>query len=211
MSLEQLRKRMPLGPASERGACGTDEVGAAEPEASRDAKPAVATHVSPERLLPAGHGCCVAAEARVEYVKQTFEAGGLPFVAEVGFAYFGADEDERGEPRKRALVTGLNFSPAITDPFRDLGDFLIENASERRPAITEPINAVAQLFQDIAAPLDNSRFGDLVGHALRFLSLTAVRPVEVNNSEWTEIDWDSGRWTISALRSRRCASSKRCT
>jgi hypothetical protein len=57
--------------------------------------------------------------------------------------------------------------------FRDLGDFLIENVSERRPTITEPINAVAQLFQDIAAPLENSRFGDLVGYALRFLSLFA--------------------------------------
>jgi integrase len=76
----------------------------------------------------------------------------------------------------------------------------MENVSERRPAITEPINAVAQLFQDIAASLQNSRFGDLVGYALRFLSLTAVRPGEVNNSEWSEIDWDKARWTISAAK-----------
>jgi integrase len=89
--------------------------------------------------------------------------------------------------------TGLN-------PFRDLGDFLMENISERRPAITEPMNAVAQLFQDTAAPLENSRFGDLVGYALRFLSLTAVRPGEVNNSEWTEIDWEKARWIIPAAK-----------
>lgn len=38
------------------------------------------------------------------------------------------------------------------NPFRDLGDFLIANISERRPAITELMNAVEQLFQDIAAP-----------------------------------------------------------
>jgi len=56
------------------------------------------------------------------------------------------------------------------------------------------------LFQDIAAPLENSRFGDLVGYALRFLSLTAVRPGEVNNAEWTEIDWDKARWAISAAK-----------
>jgi integrase len=86
------------------------------------------------------------------------------------------------------------------NPFRDLGDFLIENISERRPAITEPMIAVAQLFQDIAAPLENSRFGDVVGAALRFLSLTAVRPGEVNSSEWAEIDWDRARWTISATK-----------
>jgi len=59
---------------------------------------------------------------------------------------------------------------------------------------------VAQLLQDTAAPLENSRFGDLVGYALRFLSLTAVRPGEVNNSEWTEIDWDKARWTSSAAK-----------
>jgi integrase len=86
------------------------------------------------------------------------------------------------------------------NPFRDLGDFLMANVCKRRPAITEPINAVAQLFQDIAAPLDNSRFGDLVGYALQLLSLTAVRPGEVNNSEWIEIDWDKARWTIPAAK-----------
>jgi DNA topoisomerase VI subunit B len=68
------------------------------------------------------HWCGVSDDAKVEYVKETFEADGLPYVAEVAFAYFGADEDEDGEPLNRALVTGLNFSPAITDPFRDLGD-----------------------------------------------------------------------------------------
>lgn len=82
------------------------------------------------------------------------------------------------------------------NPFRDLGDFLIENISEPRPAITEPVNAVAQLFQNIAAPLEDGRFGDLVGYALRFLSLTALRPGEVNNAEWVEIDWDKARWII---------------
>jgi integrase len=55
---------------------------------------------------------------------------------------------------------------------------------------------VAQLFQNIASPLNDARFGDLVGYGLRFLSLTAVRPGEVNNAEWVEIDWDKARWII---------------
>ena len=67
------------------------------------------------------HWCGVSDHAKVEYVKETFEAGGLPDVAEVAFAYFGTDEDEDGESLSRVLITGLNFSPAITDPFRDLG------------------------------------------------------------------------------------------
>jgi len=73
------------------------------------------------------------------------------------------------ETRDRVRATGEDICKFADlkrtghNPFRDLGDFLMQNVSERRPAITEPINAVAQLFQDIAAPLENSRFGDLVG------------------------------------------------
>jgi hypothetical protein len=63
----------------------------------------------------------VAGDAKVEYLKQTFEAGSLPYVVEVGFAYFGRDKNETGEPIKRTLVIGLNFSPTIHDPFRNLG------------------------------------------------------------------------------------------
>jgi integrase len=108
-------------------------------------------------------------------------------------------KDGKLETRDRVRAAGEDICK-FTDlkrtgynPFRDLGDFLIENVSEPRPAIVEPIKAVTQLFQDIAAPLNDARFGDLVGHALRFLSLTAVRPGEVSRAEWVEIDWEKSR------------------
>jgi hypothetical protein len=40
---------------------------------------------------------------------------GLPKAAEIAFAAF---EDDR---RERRLVTGVNWSPGINDPFRSLG------------------------------------------------------------------------------------------
>jgi hypothetical protein len=42
---------------------------------------------------------------------------------------------------------------------------------------------VARLFQTVAAPFERERFGDLVGHALRFISLTVVRPGEITDAE----------------------------
>jgi integrase len=144
----------------------------------------------------------------VGYLKDQF---GSSMIGDIGVesvvAYLKTLQNEgKLETRDRVRAAGedickfADLKRTRHNPFRDLGDFLIQNVSERRPAITEPINAVAQLFQDIAASLDNSRFGDLVGHALRFLSLTAVRPGEVNNSEWAEIDSEKGRWTISATK-----------
>jgi hypothetical protein len=65
----------------------------------------------------------VSSDSKVEYLRETFVEGGLPFVAEVAFAYFGNDKGEDGEPLSRTLLTGLNFSPTLTDPFRNLGAF----------------------------------------------------------------------------------------
>jgi integrase len=144
----------------------------------------------------------------VGYLKDQFGSSMIgDITVESVVAYLKTLQDEgKLETRDRVRAAGedickfADLKRTGRNPFRDLGDFLIQNVSERRPAITEPINAVAQLFQDIAAPLENSRFGDLVGYALRFLSLTAVRPGEVNNSEWTEIDWEKARWTIPAAK-----------
>jgi integrase len=144
----------------------------------------------------------------VGYLKDQFGSSMIgDITVESVVAYLKTLQDEgKLETRDRVRAAGEDICKFADlkrtghNPFRDLGDFLIQNVSERRPAITEPINAVAQLFQDIAAPLENSRYGDLVGYALRFLALTAVRPGEVNNSEWTEIDWERARWTISAAK-----------
>jgi hypothetical protein len=124
----------------------------------------------------------------VGYLKSEFGCLTIPAITvERGVAYLKAIQNEgKLETRDRVRAAGAEICKFADlkrtgyNPFRDLGDFLIENISEPRPAITEPIKAVMQLFQDIASPLHDARFGDLVGYALRFLSLTAVRPGEVN-------------------------------
>jgi integrase len=42
----------------------------------------------------------------------------------------------------------------------------------------------------------NARFDDVVGHALRFISLTVVRPGELATAEWSEFNCDNARWTV---------------
>jgi integrase len=85
------------------------------------------------------------------------------------------------------------------NPFRNLNKQLVDNESTPRPALIEPI-AVAELFEDIALPFSKGRFGDLVGYAVRFISLTAARPGEIGNAEWTEFDFDAALWKISAAK-----------
>jgi Arm DNA-binding domain len=140
----------------------------------------------------------------VRYLKNQFGSSTIrDITVEKVVAYLKTVQDEgKLETRDRVRAAGEDICKFADlkrtgyNPFRDLGDFLMENISEPRPAIVEPIKAVAQLFQNIASPLNDARFGDLVGYGLRFLSLTAVRPGEVNNAEWVEIDWDKARWII---------------
>jgi integrase len=82
------------------------------------------------------------------------------------------------------------------NPFRNLNKQLIPNKSEPRPALTEKC-AVAMLMQTIAAPFERARFDDLAGYAVRFISLTVARPGEIAAAEWSEVDFDNARWTIS--------------
>jgi hypothetical protein len=89
------------------------------------------------------------------------------------------------ETRDRTRATGeaifayANLDDLGGNPFRKFDKHqLLKNVSTPRPAlINERSGAVARLFQTIAAPYGRARFGDLVGHALRFISLTVIRPV----------------------------------
>lgn len=91
-----------------------------------------------------------------------------------------------------ADVEGTDYNP-----FRNLNKQLMANVSEPRPALTE-IKKVATLFRTIAAPFPRARFHDLVGYAVRFTSLTVVRPGEIATAEWTEFDFETARWTVPA-------------
>jgi integrase len=81
------------------------------------------------------------------------------------------------------------------NPFRNLKAQLTANKSVPRPALTD-LADVAQLFRTIGVPFERARFDDLVGHAVRFIALTVVRPGEVASAEWSEIDFETARWTI---------------
>jgi integrase len=64
---------------------------------------------------------------------------------------------------------------------------------------TEPRD-VTRVFKLISASWTRARFGNIVGLALRFDALTIPRLGRVNEMEWSEVDWDTERWTIPAAK-----------
>lgn len=80
-------------------------------------------------------------DSKVEYLKRTVDADGLPHVVEVGFAYGDAGLVERKQ------IVGLNFSPTYFDPFRDLGDREDLDAllAEQRAGDGEPVFVLAHV------------------------------------------------------------------
>jgi len=113
------------------------------------------------------------------------------------------EQDEKLETRDRVRSAGeqiclyADVEESGYNPFRPFGKQLLKNESTPRPALTRSAD-VADLFKKIAAPFPRARYGDVVGHALRFISLTVVRPGEIATAEWTDFDFDLARWTISA-------------
>jgi integrase len=116
------------------------------------------------------------------------------------------EKDGKLETRDRVRATGeaiygyadIDASDDSSNPFRKFDKHkLKKNVSTPRPALIKP-EPVAKLFQTIAAPYAPARYGDLVGYALRFISLTVVRPGEIATAEWSDFDLDTARWTIPA-------------
>jgi integrase len=108
------------------------------------------------------------------------------------------------ETRDRVRTTGediciyADVNGTDYNPFRKFaGGQLVENKSTPRPALTDDAE-VAKLFQTIAVPFEAARYGDIVGHALRFISLTVVRPGEIATADWADFDFSRARWTIPA-------------
>ncbi|MDA9497688.1 tyrosine-type recombinase/integrase [Bradyrhizobium sp. CCBAU 11357] len=85
------------------------------------------------------------------------------------------------------------------NPFRTCRKQLSVNVSTPRPGVTE-LQDVVRLFRLIMSPWEKARFGDVVGDALRVDALTIPRPGMINYMEWTEVDWDTKRWTIPAAK-----------
>jgi integrase len=145
-------------------------------------------------------------ERYVGYLKGEFGSRLIPAIKRRDVILYLKEFEKTGklETRDRVRSTGehiciyADIEGNDYNPFRNLKQQLVENDSAPRPAITKPAAQVARLFQTIAAPFERGRFGDLVGHALRFISLTVVRPGEITDAEWSEFDFETARWTISA-------------
>ena len=125
---------------------------AAMREATRPTKANELGKLGRDHVIDIARWYGVDVDAKVEYLKQTFEADGQPFVTEVAFAYCGADEDEDGAPLTRTLVTGLNFSPTITDPFRNLGDGFEESLDALLAAQRADADDPVFVFVHVTAP-----------------------------------------------------------
>jgi integrase len=139
----------------------------------------------------------------VGYLKSEFGSRLIPAIKRPDVLLYLREFEKTGklETRDRICATGEQICVYADvkgddyNPFRNLKKQLTANVSVPRPALTDLVE-VATLFRTIAAPFERARFDDLVGHAVRFLALTVVRPGEVANAEWTE--FDNARWTIPA-------------
>ena len=142
----------------------------------------------------------------VGYLKGTFGDRLIPDIKRGDVLYYLRTYETAGtlETRDRVRSTGAQICIYAdvygTDynPFRPFAKAqLIANESEPRPAMTGDAEVI-KLMQTIAAPFERARFNDVVGHALRFLSLTVVRPGELATAEWSEIDRENARWIVPA-------------
>jgi integrase len=145
-------------------------------------------------------------ERFVGYLKAKFGSRLIPAITRGDVLLYLRTYEKTGELETRDRVRAAGEHICIyadvngTDynPFRKFAKGqLIENKSTPRPALTRDADVI-ELFQTIAAPFERARFGDLVGHALRFIALTVVRPGEIATAEWSDFDFTRARWTISA-------------
>ena len=143
----------------------------------------------------------------VDYLKDEYGNKALADIKRSDVVTFLREYEGEGtlETRDRVRSAGekifdySDLEGTAVNPFRNLGAQLIDNNSTPRPALTREKDVIG-LFQKLAAPFDRGRFSDLVGHALRFISLTVVRPGEIATAEWEDVDFSQARWTISAAK-----------
>jgi integrase len=114
------------------------------------------------------------------------------------------EDSKKLETRDRVRAIGekiFNYANVEEgNPFRPFDkEKLVTKVGAHRPALTTLPDA-ARLFKIMAIDRKDTLFDDLVGLALRFLSLTAVRPGEVASAEWSDIDIDAALWTIPASK-----------
>jgi hypothetical protein len=93
-----------------------------------------------------------------QYRKVMCEKDGVPEVLETAFAW-------NPEARSRGLVTGVNWSPGILNPFRQLGRFLSLDAvlQEQRVGVGEPVMFLLHLASPRPEFSDRGKSAVVVG------------------------------------------------
>jgi Arm DNA-binding domain len=121
----------------------------------------------------------------VGYLKAEFGQRLIPTITRGDVLFYLRTIEKTGklETRDRVRSTGAQvciYADVHGSDYNPFGKFakeqLIANESEPRPALIGDAG-VTKLIQTIAAPFERARFHDVVGHALRFISLTVVRPI----------------------------------
>jgi DNA topoisomerase VI subunit B len=120
---------------------------------SRPVKPAQLGVIGQEHLAARVAGLGAKMES-FTYKKLTGETGGLPWVVEAAFAWC------PGRGRRR-LVTGVNWSPGIVNPFRQVGWDSLDSLLERQRA-DEDCAVVLHLARPVAALFTNRGKSEVV-------------------------------------------------
>jgi DNA topoisomerase VI subunit B len=96
--------------------------------------------------------------ATFEYRKSMGEKDGVPEIVETAFAW-------RPEARSRGDVTGVNWSPGILNPFRQLGRFLSLDGvlQEQRVGVGEPVMFLLHLASPRPEYTDRGKSAVVVG------------------------------------------------
>jgi integrase len=81
------------------------------------------------------------------------------------------------------------------DPTTSLGSMLLPAVDEHHPAIVNPAR-----FGQLLRAIDGFTGSWSTRGALQLLALTFQRPHMIRDMEWSEVDWQSARWEISAAK-----------
>jgi integrase len=99
-----------------------------------------------------------------------------------------------GQVFRFSVATGR----ATSDPGRDLKDALRKPQAQHFPAVTEPTR-LGEVLRAIAGYNGTP----VVKAALNLTPLLLLRPGELRNGRWAEIDLDAALWTVPAERMKR--------
>jgi integrase len=103
-------------------------------------------------------------------------------------------KQECGNVFRYAIATGR----AERDPSQDLRGALPPSRGKHFAAITEP-KAIGELL----CALDSYSGSPVTIGALKLAPLVFVRPGELRQAEWAEIDWDTEEWRIPAAKTKK--------